>query len=519
MANNKNKIKELVADDDDPTAELEALAVDEDELLESDANTFNFSDDEESAAVSELRSDLKDRSETISRLQFDIEQLRSRWLGLEAEIKSREEITKNLQSELDEQQAALARKQDLVKERDGRIESLKSELREREEQHQALQQQFDALDQNLGEQSEQLADLRSTIGERDDSIAELEDHNAALKEELESFSQDEIDATQSKLLAQAGQLASDADAIRNLETKLANSEQYADSIRQQLSDLLLSNREVEETRLQLQGTIAESSERIEELSSMLEDASGKIADLTEELTIRDNAHAEEIRTLRFELGEAQETAANSETLNEQLATDLYDTRGHKEKLERMLSEHDDKSAKRIEELEKEVERLSAEGEELEHKLEAKSEAINCLLEEVARKSEQIDSIGEIEQVIHDIDDRMSESIDVEPPPPSDRVTRLLVGEVDDQVLRFPLFKDRLTIGRTSSNDIQLKKQYISRRHAVILTEGDTTRVVDWGSKNGVYVNSKRVSEHFLKNGDVVTIGTNEFRYEERNKRD
>ena len=40
-----------------------------------------------------------------------------------------------------------------------------------------------------------------------------------------------------------------------------------------------------------------------------------------------------------------------------------------------------------------------------------------------------------------------------------------------------------------------------------------------GFKNGVYVNSKRVTEHFLKNGDIVTIGIAEFRYEELKKRD
>jgi pSer/pThr/pTyr-binding forkhead associated (FHA) protein len=43
-------------------------------------------------------------------------------------------------------------------------------------------------------------------------------------------------------------------------------------------------------------------------------------------------------------------------------------------------------------------------------------------------------------------------------------------------------------------------------------------VIDWGSKNGVFVNSKRVTEHFLENGDTVTIGTADFRYEERPKR-
>jgi len=85
-------------------------------------------------------------------------------------------------------------------------------------------------------------------------------------------------------------------------------------------------------------------------------------------------------------------------------------------------------------------------------------------------------------------------------------------------VRFPLFKDRLTIGRTSNNDIQLNEQCISRRHAVIVTENGSTRIVDWGSKNGVYINENRVAEQLLKNGDVVMIGVTEFRYEERPKR-
>jgi pSer/pThr/pTyr-binding forkhead associated (FHA) protein len=101
----------------------------------------------------------------------------------------------------------------------------------------------------------------------------------------------------------------------------------------------------------------------------------------------------------------------------------------------------------------------------------------------------------------------------------ERVTRVLTGTIDGQELRFPLFKDRLTIGRTGQNDIQLKSEHVSRRHAVVVIEGDVTRVIDWGSKNGVFVNSKRVKEHFLKNNDIVSVGAAEFRYEERAKRD
>ena len=54
---------------------------------------------------------------------------------------------------------------------------------------------------------------------------------------------------------------------------------------------------------------------------------------------------------------------------------------------------------------------------------------------------------------------------------------------------------------------------------MIVSDRDATKIVDWGSKNGVFVNSERITEHFLSNGDTLTIGTAEFRYEERPKRD
>ena len=85
--------------------------------------------------------------------------------------------------------------------------------------------------------------------------------------------------------------------------------------------------------------------------------------------------------------------------------------------------------------------------------------------------------------------------------------RVLIGRIDKQLLRFPLFKRRLTIGRTKSNDIKLSAASISRRHAAILTDDEVTRIVDRNSSNGVYVNSRRVAEHVLQRGDRIRIGT------------
>jgi pSer/pThr/pTyr-binding forkhead associated (FHA) protein len=160
--------------------------------------------------------------------------------------------------------------------------------------------------------------------------------------------------------------------------------------------------------------------------------------------------------------------------------------------------------------------------ELDHhqeQLENKGETINCLLAELAKKPQQSSAKDEIVEVIDDIDERVAEQIQSRPPRDRGRLSRVLIGKLDQQELRFPLFKNRLTIGRTDLNDIQLKATYVSRRHAVVVTDRDSARIIDWGSRNGVFVNGERVTEHFLRNGDNVRVGTAEFRYEERPKRD
>ena len=139
-------------------------------------------------------------------------------------------------------------------------------------------------------------------------------------------------------------------------------------------------------------------------------------------------------------------------------------------------------------------------------------------ENLSSKPTQDYSTCELAAAIPQLDDRVADRVEERPAIERDRLSRVLIGTVDNQKLRFPLFKNRLTIGRAAQNDIQLQAAYVSRRHAVVVTEGDTTRVVDWGSKNGVYVNSRRITEHFLASGDVLSVGDAEFRYEERVKR-
>lgn len=73
----------------------------------------------------------------------------------------------------------------------------------------------------------------------------------------------------------------------------------------------------------------------------------------------------------------------------------------------------------------------------------------------------------------------------------------------------------LSIGRQLDNDIVLNHAIVSRHHACIEMRGRQGWVRDLDSRNGVFVNRLRVKEEPLSDGDVVTIGPFELRFEDR----
>jgi serine phosphatase RsbU (regulator of sigma subunit) len=74
-------------------------------------------------------------------------------------------------------------------------------------------------------------------------------------------------------------------------------------------------------------------------------------------------------------------------------------------------------------------------------------------------------------------------------------------------------KMRLTIGRSSRNDICLGDPFASRLHAELRREGDQVLLVDTGSANGTFLNGQRVSGAIrLEIGDLIRIGETEIEY-------
>jgi hypothetical protein len=88
-----------------------------------------------------------------------------------------------------------------------------------------------------------------------------------------------------------------------------------------------------------------------------------------------------------------------------------------------------------------------------------------------------------------------------------RNARLLIRTPAGRTFEFPLDAPVTVIGRSAACDLTLESLYASRRHARIELSARKHIVVDEKSKNGVFVNGKRIAKpQALEPGDEVRIG-------------
>jgi diguanylate cyclase (GGDEF)-like protein len=94
----------------------------------------------------------------------------------------------------------------------------------------------------------------------------------------------------------------------------------------------------------------------------------------------------------------------------------------------------------------------------------------------------------------------------------DRVLLLRLDGVEAGSLT-PLGEQMCTIGRHTSNEIQLDDPGVSRFHARITWVGNAHAIEDLASSNGTYLRGKRVVREVLTDGDMIQLGPNaRFRY-------
>lgn len=84
---------------------------------------------------------------------------------------------------------------------------------------------------------------------------------------------------------------------------------------------------------------------------------------------------------------------------------------------------------------------------------------------------------------------------------------LLIWMEDEEIKgRWPLAQPVTEIGRWDDNDVVIDDRWVSRYHAQVRREGDKYVVQDLGSKNGTFVNGRRIAAPLsLSDGDEIQV--------------
>ena len=91
----------------------------------------------------------------------------------------------------------------------------------------------------------------------------------------------------------------------------------------------------------------------------------------------------------------------------------------------------------------------------------------------------------------------------------------LVVMLEKQLIRRYSLKEQptITIGRNSKCDICLPDRTISNIHACVKIAREDCFLEDMRSTNGTYVNHQLIDRYLLENGDIISVGKYQIKFE------
>ncbi len=90
--------------------------------------------------------------------------------------------------------------------------------------------------------------------------------------------------------------------------------------------------------------------------------------------------------------------------------------------------------------------------------------------------------------------------------------RIVSGQPDGAV--FFVRKQRNTIGRDGGDTIVLADEQVSNKHAILLQIEEDFWIEDRGSKNGVFIDGKRIqTRQPVRHGSLIKLGATVLRFE------
>ena len=90
--------------------------------------------------------------------------------------------------------------------------------------------------------------------------------------------------------------------------------------------------------------------------------------------------------------------------------------------------------------------------------------------------------------------------------------KLAVSSAGRVIAEVALNRPRMVLGRDKSCDISLDSSYVSRYQNLFMATPEGWMLIDLNSTNGCFVNGRRVHEHKLRDGDLITLGQHHIRF-------
>ncbi|MGI9330597.1 MAG: FHA domain-containing protein, partial [Gammaproteobacteria bacterium] len=471
-------------------------------------------------------------TEQESRLQMQLDELAAR----DQAIKAGREALEDMQAQrdnisqtskaLEQELADQAKNEEAVRKKDEEKQAVISELRVKNQEFESYidrrKADWDNLNNDLASSRDALADMEKAIATKESEFSGQEKERVRLSQAIIDLEKRyaemngrraEREQANQELQELLNERASELETLRNeLRQAEAVSAPLQKEIEKQAAELLKARNEI--TRLESQAISDRQSATAaeKELRSKYE---GEIASMHQQLTDSLDANSQ----AQKELADSQQRATEMEADIVARQTELEKARtasaATDEKLGQVAEERDTLRAKcddlktRLAELKLEfadhrrissqdLEESTSRAAELAVSLKTSNAALQTL-------NRNVKIVGKINDSVQRLDKQMSNG----PNTGGERATarkqtrRLMVAIQGEQKIRYPIYKNSTTIGRSPESDIQIRQKWISRQHARIVISDEAVTIEDMGSKNGILVNNKPIRAGVLNDQDMV----------------
>jgi hypothetical protein len=289
--------------------------------------------------------------------------------------------------------------------------------------------------------------------------------------------------------------AEDHAAIERLEQALEAETKTSAALRDSLDDLRAKVDQIE----------ASFMKRLEDATRRGASAESKLADQQQRLTALGNGHEESMRQLAEARAEIARVSAERDELRKQLARiDGMQTTTVALSEEEVIEPNIRYALPSIEELMASLNSFKEVGSEHDS---------GHLLAPVTSHDDDEESQEMIAPELVFAEELAEEKAKSREGSSHPRVARVLVFLDDEQPIKYPLYKNVMTIGRSEQADIQVEGESVSRIHARVVSVDSAVFVEDIGSKNGIRVNATLVkNRQELRHGDVIIVGLHRFTF-------